>query len=253
MDWLVLHRISFLWLGLGCAALHWVLSVGVALLWVELPNQRALIGYWTRDIHWLSKTKTQWTRACAIAFPAEFWPDKIIFFCRWLFTGLVYTNTIIHLSVGKLITGLQKKMGGRAIYHLSSRVLAKYSYFFCRWLSVNIHRYSPPLRLIIVNYTHTLSMISLQSKRKAFIQMPYFKSNLQEWLESFPEEKVDCACVCACVCVCMYLRACVRACACVCGEGEGGHASAWLPFFRKFSVITVYILMSWNDVIIHII
>ena len=139
--------------------------------------------------------------------------DQIKFiFCRWLFTGLVYTNTIIHLTVGKLFTGLQKEMDGRAIYHLSSQVLTKYSCFFCRWLSVNIHRYSPPLRLIIVNYTHTLSMISLQSKRKAFIQMPYFKSNLQEWLESFPEEKVDCVCV--------------RACACVCGEGEGGHASA---------------------------
>ena len=35
--------------------------------------------------------KTQWTRARVITFPAEFWPDEIQFFCRWLFTGLVYT------------------------------------------------------------------------------------------------------------------------------------------------------------------
>ena len=65
-----------------------------------------------RDIlHYPLVCKTQRTRARVITFPAEFWPDKIHFFFRWLFTGLVYTNTIIHLSV-----------------------------------VINIHHFSPPLR-----------------------------------------------------------------------------------------------------------
>ena len=42
--------------------------------------------------------KTQWTRA-SNHLPAEFWPDKIQFsffnFCRWLFTGLVYTKQLL--------------------------------------------------------------------------------------------------------------------------------------------------------------
>ena len=38
------------------------------------------------------------THARVITFPAEFWPDKIICVCVSL-AGLVYTKTIIHLSV----------------------------------------------------------------------------------------------------------------------------------------------------------
>ena len=54
-----------------------------------------------RDIlHYPLVCKTQWTRARVISFPAKFWPDKIHFY-RWLFSGLVYTNTIIHLSVSR--------------------------------------------------------------------------------------------------------------------------------------------------------
>ena len=49
-----------------------------------------------RDTHWiLLVCKTQWTRARASN-------DQITFiFCHWLFTGLLYTNTMIHLSVGE--------------------------------------------------------------------------------------------------------------------------------------------------------
>ena len=44
--------------------------------------------------------------APAITFPAEFWQNKIPF-CFWLFTGLVYTKTImIRLSVAYLTTAI---------------------------------------------------------------------------------------------------------------------------------------------------
>ena len=41
--------------------------------------------------------KTNWMRARGITFPAEFWKTKTKIVFRWLCTGLVYTETIIHL------------------------------------------------------------------------------------------------------------------------------------------------------------
>ena len=54
-----------------------------------------------RDIlHYPLVCKTQWTRARVITFQPSFKQIKFIFY-RWLFTGLVYTSTIIRLRVGE--------------------------------------------------------------------------------------------------------------------------------------------------------
>ena len=54
-----------------------------------------------RDILWYPLVwKTRWTHAWVPTFPAEFWPDNSMsfFFCRWLFTGLVYTKCLKGLA-----------------------------------------------------------------------------------------------------------------------------------------------------------
>ena len=81
---------------------------------------------------------------CLVALsPAESWPDKM-HFCRWLFTGLVHTNTITHLIADELRwifkTAIllplwwtlfdirwfvKQKLDARASNHLSSRVLTR--------------------------------------------------------------------------------------------------------------------------------
>ena len=49
----------------------------------------------------------------AIDFPGEFWQNKITFFFRWLFTGLVYTKPIItpppHPHLGLLVQNVSVK------------------------------------------------------------------------------------------------------------------------------------------------
>ena len=96
-----------------------------------------------RDILWYPLVcKTHLTRARMITFQPSF--DKtIFFFCHWLFTGLLYTKTIIHLSVGEYLSE-----------YLSVNTLVSPLQG-----SVNIHRYSPTLRWIIVNYNLPWSAI----------------------------------------------------------------------------------------------
>ena len=68
----------------------------------EYPFSRALIGYsssgYSLDIHWFAKHKERALESPP--FQSNFEQIKFIF-CRWLFTGLVYTDTVIHLHFGE--------------------------------------------------------------------------------------------------------------------------------------------------------
>ena len=91
---------------------------------VQFARSDWLLKLWI--LCYLPPSKTKWLPTSFCPFSSQ---NKITVW-GWLFTCVVYTKTIIHLSVGE-----------------------KWRIFtspLCR--SVNIHHYSPPLRWIIVHY-----------------------------------------------------------------------------------------------------
>ena len=82
---------------------------------------RALIGYSARDIHWFAKHNGR------ALFPLEFWTDKFNF-CRWLFTGFLYTKTIIQRATN-VICRSRILHGGENIldaFHLAKKIKIKW-------------------------------------------------------------------------------------------------------------------------------
>ena len=91
-----------------------------------IPNQflHTLIGYTmyfkqeiSSIIHWFANN-SQWTHLQVITFPAQFWPDKIIIFCHWLFT------------LPKILEDLRKSL--KIFAKIPEQMHPKYMFLICR-------------------------------------------------------------------------------------------------------------------------